>query len=218
MVGSAPFADLPKRRGVTAAGGDKGSSSDSDCVANIFTELHLRISELLRVPQPNIPRLVQQSMKEIIGIQNLVFSYTGPESTGMFVPLGREVQGSRAAFDTETGAFPCRAGGRIVVIKKKVAWPSGRCLSCSGLQTPGSWVRNSQWGWLCTTDSEGQLWLVSSGAASKKRSCKINKRESLWQKLRNTFDSTQILSNCLISGLLLMAYRQEKIRREGDWR
>ena len=54
MVGSAPFAKLPKRRGVTVAGGDEGSSSDSDCVANLFTEMHLKTSELLRaqpVPQ-----------------------------------------------------------------------------------------------------------------------------------------------------------------------
>jgi len=97
MAGSAPFAELPKRRAVTVAGRDKGRSSDSDCVANLFTEMHLTISEVLRAPQPNIPRLVQQSRKEIVDIQNLVFSYTGPESTNVFVPLGREVQGSRAA-------------------------------------------------------------------------------------------------------------------------
>lgn len=119
MVGFAPFAELPKRGGVTVAGRDKGSSSDSRCVANLFTEMHFKISELLRAPQPYIPRWVQQSTKEIVDIQNSVFSYTGPESTGMFVPLGREVQGSRAAFDIVTGAVPCRAGGRIVVIKRR---------------------------------------------------------------------------------------------------
>lgn len=119
MAGSVPFAELPKTRGVTVAGRDKGSSSDSSCVANLFTEMHLKISELLRAPQPNIPRLVQQSTKEIVDIQNLVFSYTEPESTGRFVPLGRKVRGSRAAFDTVTGAVPCRARGRIVVIKRR---------------------------------------------------------------------------------------------------
>lgn len=118
MVGRAPFAELPKRRSVTVSGRDKGSSSDSGCVANL-TEIHLKISELLRTPQLNIPRLVQQSMKEIVDIPNVVFSYTGPESTGTFVPLGREVRGSRAAFDTVTGAIPCRARGRIVVIKRR---------------------------------------------------------------------------------------------------
>lgn len=91
MVGSVPFAELPKRRGVTLAGRDKSSSSDSSSVANLFTEMHLKISELLRAPQLNIPRLIQQSTKEIVDIQNLFFSYTGPESVGMFGPLGREV-------------------------------------------------------------------------------------------------------------------------------
>lgn len=77
MVGSAPFAERPKRRIVTVAGRDKGSSSDSSCVANLFTEMHLKISELLRAPQPNIPRLIQQSTKEVVDIQNLFFSYMG---------------------------------------------------------------------------------------------------------------------------------------------
>lgn len=51
-------------------------------------KMHLKIIELLREPQPNIPRLAQQSTN--VDIQHLVFSYTGPE---MFVHL-RRIQGS----------------------------------------------------------------------------------------------------------------------------
>lgn len=47
----------------------------------------------LRTPQnwPNIPRLVQQSTKEVVGIQTLVFSCAGAESTGRAVPRGERL-------------------------------------------------------------------------------------------------------------------------------
>lgn len=103
MLGSAPFAELHKRSGATAAGRDESSSSAGSCAGNLSTEMPLKIPELLRVLQPNIPRLVQQSMKDTVGVQSSVFSYPVPEASGMLVPLGREVQGSRAAFSMVTG-------------------------------------------------------------------------------------------------------------------
>lgn len=89
MVGSAPSPGLPEGTGGTAAGRDKGSSSDSSWVANPFTEKRLKTSELLREPQPNVPRLVQQSRKDIADTQDLVFSHTGPERMGVFEEAGQ---------------------------------------------------------------------------------------------------------------------------------
>lgn len=89
MVGSAPSPGLPQGTGGTAAGRDKGSSSDSSWVANPVTEKRLKNSELLRKPQPNVPRLAQQSRKDIADTQNLVSSSTGPERMGVFEEAGQ---------------------------------------------------------------------------------------------------------------------------------
>jgi len=113
---------------------------------------YLKVSELLRVPQPNIPRLVQQSTKEIVDIQISILSYTGPESTGTFVPLGKEVRGRGTAFHTETGALTCRARGRTVIIKRR--WRGLHAL----LWFTDPWVLHSRW-----AQHSGLWWRTMAG-------------------------------------------------------